>query len=122
MAIQMVVLATRSLMQLPMQVRAEATAAARREVDSQVKALEKGREELRALQDQLSQSQHSNTKQAALLASQAADLDARAAKMAKQEVRLADKHWLLEHRAGTARAMSSACCCQAAAFTPWSGL
>ena len=71
-----------------MQVRAEATAAARREIDSQVKAVEKGKEDIRALQDQLSQTQQSNAKQAHVLAVQAADLDARNAKIAKQEVRL----------------------------------
>ena len=73
---------------LTLQVRAEATAAARREVDSQVKAVEKGKEEIRALQDQVAQAQQSNTKQAHLLAVQTADLDARSAKIAKQEVQI----------------------------------
>ena len=68
------------------QVRAEATAAARRELDSQLKGLEKGREEICALQDRLAQSQQDNTKQGHLLAVQAADLDQRAAKITKQEV------------------------------------
>jgi len=68
------------------QVRAEATAAARRELDSQLKGVEKGREEIRALQDRLAQAQQDNTKQGHLLAVQAADLDQRAAKITKQEV------------------------------------
>ena len=68
------------------QVRAEATAAARRELDSQLKGVEKGREEIRALQDRLGQAQQDNTKQGHLLAVQAADLDQRAAKITKQEV------------------------------------
>ena len=51
-----------------------------------MKAVEKGKEEIRALQDQLAQAQQSNTKQAHLLAVQKADLDARSAKLAKQEV------------------------------------
>jgi len=67
-------------------VRAEATAAARREVEAQVKGVEQGREEIRALQDRLAQAQQDNTKQAHLLAVQAADLDQRSAKVAKQEV------------------------------------
>ncbi len=66
--------------------RAEATAAARREVEAQVKGVEQGREEIRALQDRLAQAQQDNTKQAHLLAVQAADLDQRSAKVAKQEV------------------------------------
>ena len=72
---------------LYMQVRAEATAAARRDVESQVKTVEKGREEIRALQERLAQAQQENTKQAHLLAVQAADNDQRAMKLAKQEAR-----------------------------------
>ena len=68
------------------QVRAEATAAARRELDSQLKGVEKGREDIRALQDRLAQAQQDNTKQGHLLAVQAADLDQRVAKITKQEV------------------------------------
>ena len=66
--------------------RSEATAAARREVEGQVKGVEKGREEIRALQDRLAQAQQDNTKQSHLLAGQAADLDQRSAKITKQEV------------------------------------
>ena len=73
---------------LGLQVRAEATAAARREMDAQTKSLEKGREDIRALQERLAQAQQDNTKQAHLLAVQAADNDQRAAKLAKQEVSL----------------------------------
>lgn len=55
-------------------------------MDAQVKGLEKGREDMRALQERLAQAQQDNTKQAHLLAVQAADSDQRAAKLAKQEV------------------------------------
>ena len=68
------------------QVRAEATAAARREVDAQTKSVEKGREDIRALQDRLAQAQQDNTRQTHLLAAQAAENEQRAAKLAKQEV------------------------------------
>lgn len=66
--------------------RAEATAAARREVDAQTKSIEKGREDIRALQDRLAQAQQDNTRQTHLLTVQAAENDQRAAKLAKQEV------------------------------------
>lgn len=68
--------------------RAEATAAARRELEAQSKGVEKGREEIRVLQDRLALAQQDNTKQAHLLAGQAADLDQRAAKISKQQVGL----------------------------------
>ena len=68
------------------QVRAEATAAARREMDAQTKSIEKGREDIRALQDRLAQAQQDNTRQTHLLTVQAAENDQRAAKLAKQEV------------------------------------
>lgn len=51
-----------------------------------MKIVEKGREDMRALQERLAQAQQDNTKQAHLLAVQAADSDQRAAKLAKQEV------------------------------------
>ena len=70
------------------QVRAEATAAARREVDVQMKSVEKGREDIRALQERLAQAQQDNTKEAHLLAVQAADNEQRAGKLTKQEVTL----------------------------------
>ena len=73
---------------MSVQVRAEATAAARKEVDAQVKAVEKGREDIHALQERLAQAQQENTKQAHLLAVQAADVEQRAAKIAKQEASL----------------------------------
>lgn len=66
--------------------RAEATAAARREVEAQTKSVEKGREDIRALQDRLAQAQQDNTRQSHMLAVQAAENDQRAAKLAKQEV------------------------------------
>ena len=66
--------------------RAEATAAARREVDAQTKSVEKGRDDIRGLQDRLAQAQQDNTRQTHLLAMQAAENDQRAAKLAKQEV------------------------------------
>lgn len=71
---------------LACQVRAEATSAARRELDAQTKSVEKGREDIRALQDRLAQAQQDSTRQSHLLAVQAAENDQRAAKLAKQEV------------------------------------
>lgn len=55
-------------------------------MDAQTKSIEKGREDIRALQDRLAQAQQDNTRQTHLLTVQAAENDQRAAKLAKQEV------------------------------------
>lgn len=68
------------------QVRAEATAAATKEVEAQKKEIEHRREEVRLAQDRATQAQQEASKQANLLALQAADLDQRSAGLAKLEV------------------------------------
>lgn len=69
------------------QVRAEATAAAMKEVEAQKKEVEHRRGEVRAAQDRATQAQQEASKQANLLAVQSADLDQRSARVAKLEVR-----------------------------------
>lgn len=71
---------------LMVQVRAEATAAAAKEVEGQKKEVEHRREEVRAAQERAQQAQQEASKQSNLLALQAADLDQRSARVAKQEV------------------------------------
>ena len=66
--------------------RAEATAAAAKEVEAQRKEVEHRREEVRAAQDRATQAQQEASKQANLLALQTADLDQRSARAAKLEV------------------------------------